>query len=44
MAKEYITYSIFDPTGNITALVGTEVGISRQPGLASEIMKLHPEV
>ncbi len=39
-----IKYSILDPTGNITALVETETEISRQPEIAAEIMKQHPEV
>lgn len=37
-------YSIFDPTGNITALVETAVPVSAQPSAAAEIMKLHPDV
>ncbi len=39
-----LNYSIFDPTGNITALVGTPVAVVDQPGTAAEIMKQHPEV
>lgn len=39
-----LNYSIFDPTGNITALVGSPVVVEDQPGTAAEIMKLHPEV
>ena len=39
-----IRYSIFDPTGNITALVETEVDIPQQPSVAASIMKCHPEV
>ena len=39
-----IKYSIFDPAGNITALVETNVEIRRQPEVADEIMKVHPEV
>ena len=39
-----IRYSILDPTGNITALVGTPVAVVDQPGTAAEIMKQHPEV
>lgn len=39
-----IKYSIFDPTGNITALVETRVDAEHQTAAADEIMKLHPEV
>ena len=39
-----IKYSIFDPAGNITALVESNVEIRRQPEVADEIMKAHPEV
>ena len=42
--QDRIKYSILDPTGNITALVETETEISRQPEIAAEIMKQHPEV
>ena len=41
---EQITYSILDPTGNITALVESHVEIARQPSVAAEIMRAHPEV
>ena len=44
MRDEKIRYSILDPTGNITALVETEVEISRQPDTAAAIMRQHPEV
>ena len=37
-------YMIFDPTGNITALVKTYAIRELHPAIASEIMKLHPEV
>lgn len=37
-------YSILDPTGNVTALVESEVELSRQPETAAEIMRLHPTV
>lgn len=37
-------YSIFDPTGNITALVESDTPEAKQPALALEIMKRHPEV
>ena len=39
-----IKYSILDPTGNITALVESEVAVERQPAAAEAIMKRHTEV
>ena len=39
-----VNYSIFNPTGNITALVETKVEAERQPAIADEIMKAHPRV
>lgn len=39
-----IKYCIFDPTGNITALVETEVRAADRPSVASAIMAAHPEV
>ena len=39
-----IQYCIFDPTGNITALVETAVDIADQPAVASWIMGLEPDV
>lgn len=39
-----VKYSIFNPTGNITALVETRVETARQPAIADEIMKAHPQV
>lgn len=39
-----IEYSIFDPTGNITALVETAVAPAEQPAVASGIMELNPDV
>ena len=39
-----LKHSIFDPTGNITALVEDSVDIPMQPAAASELMRLHPEV
>lgn len=39
-----IRYEIFDPTGNITALVETAVDPTDQPAVASGIMDLHPDV
>ncbi len=37
-------YSIFNPTGNITALVESPVEVLRQPEAAAQIMQRHPEV
>ena len=42
--KETIRYSVFNPTGNITALVESAVPVSQQPQIAAEIMRLHPAV
>lgn len=39
-----INYCIFDPTGNITALVETAVDEAKQPAVAARIMEMHPEV
>lgn len=39
-----MNYSIFDPTGNITALVESPVEPARQPEAAAEIMRKHPAV
>lgn len=39
-----LRYSIIDPTGNITALVESDVDIGRQPDVARTIMQRHPEV
>ena len=39
-----IKYSILDPTGNITALVESEVPSDRRQETASMIMKAHPEI
>ena len=39
-----IKYSIFDPTGNITALVETRVDTAEQPPTADAIMREHPQV
>ena len=41
---EPLRYSIFDPTGNITALVETPVVIDAQPAVAAFVMREHPEV
>lgn len=37
-------YRIFDPTGNITALVEDSVDVALQPSVAADIMQKHPEV
>lgn len=39
-----ITYSILDPTGNITALVESTVRTEQQPETARQLMLRHPEV
>ena len=39
-----IEYCIFDPTGNITALVETEVDPMDQPSVAAGVMGLNPDV
>lgn len=39
-----ISYSILDPTGNITALVESPVEPERQPEIAAELMRRHPAV
>ena len=39
-----IRYSIFDPTGNITALAEGDVSVEDRPSAAAKIMALHPEV
>lgn len=44
MANNSYQYSIYDPTGNVTALVESDVRIVDQPAAAAEIMKAHPEV
>ena len=41
---ESLRYSIFDPTGNITALVESDVEIAWQPAVAAQLMQRHPEV
>jgi len=39
-----VRYGIFDPTGNITALVESPVAVEVQPRVAKDIMSRHPEV
>lgn len=39
-----IKYSVWDPTGNITALVESVVPIENQPSVAERIMKTEPKV
>ena len=41
---ETLRYSIWDPTGNITALVESDVELDRQPSVAAALMRRHPEV
>ena len=43
-AEEELHYSIWDPAGNITALVESNVLITDQPTAAAKIMSCHPEV
>ena len=43
-AFEGLRYSIFDPTGNVTALVETPVAVSAQPAAAAAIMRRCPAV
>lgn len=42
--NERLRYGIFDPTGNVTALVASAVEPARQPDVAASIMGRHPEV
>ena len=42
--KSPLRYSIFDPTGNITALVESPVDESEQPAVAASIMARHTAV
>lgn len=42
--EKTLTYSIFDPTGNITALVESPAELSRQPEIAAAVMRRHPTV
>ena len=44
MKRPGIQYSIMNPTGNITALVESEVKRDRQASCARSIMQKHPEV
>ena len=39
-----LRYHIFDPTGNITALVEGEIAVEMQPLVAMRIMERHPQV
>ena len=39
-----IEYCVFDPTGNITALVESKVDVADQPAVASAIMDAEPDV
>lgn len=42
--RDTLRYSIWDPTGNITALVESEVAVERQPAVAAALMRRHPGV
>ena len=42
--RKEIIYSIWDPTGNITALVESPTEVERQPQVAAALMERHPEV
>ena len=44
MDRQMISYTILDPTGNVTALVESPVDIPGQPAAAALIMQEHPEV
>lgn len=44
MDNKSIQYSVFDPTGNITALVESDIESGLQPPVAAEIMERRPEV
>lgn len=44
MPAEDVSYAIFDPTGNVTALVTSEVAVLEQPRVAQAIMARHPKV
>ena len=37
-----LTYSVYDPTGNVTILVSTPVPVPRQPEIAAELMRCEP--
>lgn len=39
-----LRYSIFDPTGNTTALVESETPVPDQPAVAAALMQRHPEL
>ena len=44
MRDSRLVYQIWNPTGNITALVETPVEAGRQPAVGEALMKRHPEV
>ena len=44
MEERELCYSLFDPTGNITALVESAVAVERQPAVAAALMRRHPEL
>lgn len=44
MGNVSLQYSVFDPTGNITALVESDIEPGLQPSVAAQIMERRPEV
>lgn len=44
MDQEKLRYSIFDPTGNFTALVESPVAPASRRALAAELMRRHPQL
>ncbi|MEE3312421.1 MAG: diaminopimelate epimerase, partial [Acutalibacteraceae bacterium] len=38
-----VTYSLFDPTGNITLLVETPISAAERVAVASKLMELEPK-
>ena len=42
--RDALRFSIWDPTGNLTALVESPVAPARQPAAAAALMRRHPEV
>ena len=44
MDESRVRYGIWDPTGNVTALVESAVAVWRQPSVAAAIMERHPLV
>ena len=42
--REVLRYSVWDPTGNVTALVESAVPVDRQPAVAAALMRRLPEL